>query len=257
MWMDIKDFNLKEEHKILTNSGSKGCQLKYYLDGIWFKVNTTGYEGLAEVMCSLILSCSNYPDFITYELCHVNGRPGCFSENFLEKEEELLSFERVHFINTGKSLTAATMLLDSAAAKFSYVTDFFQNVIDLDVTSYLRAIISMDFLSRNGDRHYNNLAVIKSPDGYRTAPIFDNGDAFFSNFSKYDPWLSIPECIEKSVAMPFSGSFEQQFHLIKNTLKINYEKLFPLLDTISDCRCKEAALALLQRYETIFRDDDI
>jgi hypothetical protein len=255
--MDTRDFKLGDEYKVLTNSGSKGCQLKYYKDGLWFKVNTSGYEGLAELVSSYFLCHSNNPDFISYELCSVNGRPGCYSHNFLGKNEELLSFDRFHFIRTGKSLSAVTALMDNADSRYHYVVDFFMKEAALDIQSYLDAIISLDFLTRNGDRHYNNLAVIKTGSGYKNAPIFDNGDAFFSSYSKFDPWMSITECIEKSVACPFSGSFELQFNLVKKRLKINYKQLLPKLYALPDSRCRTAALYLLDKYENLYRDDSV
>jgi hypothetical protein len=147
--------------------------------------------------------------------------------------------------------------MDDADSRYHYVVDFFIKEAALDIRPYLDVVISLDFLTRNGDRHYNNLAVIKKEHGYRTAPIFDNGDAFFSNYSKFDPWMNIPECIEKCVAHPFSGSFDLQFNLVKNRLKINYKKLLPKLAALPDSRCKTAALYLLDHYKDIYRDDSV
>ena len=38
---------------------SKGNQLKWEQDGIWYKADYTGYEGLAEYMVSRLLEYSN------------------------------------------------------------------------------------------------------------------------------------------------------------------------------------------------------
>ena len=47
---DIKDNNRKS---------SKGNQLKWKRDGIWYKADYTGYEGLAECVVSYLLSKSS------------------------------------------------------------------------------------------------------------------------------------------------------------------------------------------------------
>lgn len=255
--MAMEDFRLSEKNKCLMNSGSRGCQLKYKQGNKWFKINTNGYEDKAEYVSYLLLRCSNYSHYLKYYLCRINDKPGCYSEDFLHDTEELVSFERLYFTHTGKSLTMDVAAIDNVKARIQFVIDFFRNEINLDITDYLNYVISLDFLTRNGDRHFNNLAVIHSEQGYTVAPIFDNGDSFFSSYAKFDPWLSIKECVEKSSAQPFSGSFDEQFSCIENKLRINYTQFFSLLKKLDDCRYKEAATCLLNQYESVFRDDSI
>lgn len=49
---------------------SKGNQLKWYDEGIWYKADYTGYEGLAEYMISQLLKKSTLADeeFVLYDL---------------------------------------------------------------------------------------------------------------------------------------------------------------------------------------------
>lgn len=49
------------EQDIRTNSrqSSKGNQLKWYKNGIWYKADYTGYEGLTEYVVSNLLKYSN------------------------------------------------------------------------------------------------------------------------------------------------------------------------------------------------------
>ena len=48
---------------------SKGNQLKWQRDGIWYKADYTGYEGLAEYMVSSLLKASNLEssEYISYQ----------------------------------------------------------------------------------------------------------------------------------------------------------------------------------------------
>ena len=101
------------------------------------------------------------------------------------------------------------------------------------------------------------MAVIATKTGYREAPVFDNGDAFFSSYQKFEPWLTLDECIEKCTARPFSGSFQSQFSNIKNLLKIDYKCLMKLFQRQVDSRGKKAALYLLNKYRNEFEDKDL
>ena len=54
--MFLEGFEIDDGCKVLMNSGSRGCQLKYLYHNRWFKVNTSGYENMAEYLCYLILA---------------------------------------------------------------------------------------------------------------------------------------------------------------------------------------------------------
>ena len=60
-----------EENELRTaaHQSSKGNQLKWESDGIWYKADYTGYEGLAEYMVSGLLKHSNMneEEYILYQ----------------------------------------------------------------------------------------------------------------------------------------------------------------------------------------------
>ena len=49
---------------------SKGNQLKWENNGIWYKADYTGYEGLAEYLCAHFLKMSSLEEkeFVDYEI---------------------------------------------------------------------------------------------------------------------------------------------------------------------------------------------
>ena len=78
--------------KDLRNSpiqSSKGNQLKWEEDGIWYKADYIGYEGLAEYMVSSLLKYSDMDEneYIMYQTEKIeyksNTYCGCKSRNFL------------------------------------------------------------------------------------------------------------------------------------------------------------------------------
>ena len=63
-------FRLEEnELRTAAHQSSKGNQLKWESDGIWYKADYTGYEGLAEYMVSGLLKHSNMneEEYILYQ----------------------------------------------------------------------------------------------------------------------------------------------------------------------------------------------
>ena len=253
----MEEYNLDKSFFINASRGSKGSQLKYKYENKWFKIDTHGYEGIAESLACDILEASNCSYYVKYHRCMINGRSGCYSENFLEEDEQLITFEDLYYMNTGKSLTEEIARIQNVSERIHFVKVMVQNYTGLDVSRYIDTLIALDFIIRNGDRHLNNMAVIAAKTGYREAPVFDNGDAFFSSYQKFEPWLTLDECIEKCTARPFSGSFQSQFSNIKNLLKIDYKCLMELFQKQVDSRGKKAALYLLNKYQNEFEDKDL
>lgn len=77
-----------EDIKELDRKSSKGNQLKFESDGVWYKADYLGYEGLAEYTVSKLLKFSDmkteeYVDYETEQICY-NGQVfnACRSSDF-------------------------------------------------------------------------------------------------------------------------------------------------------------------------------
>jgi len=66
-------YTIGKEFAIPAGFSSSGIQAKYYKDGFWYKKNRDGNEGLAEQICSDILSFTNIQDYVPYEACRISG----------------------------------------------------------------------------------------------------------------------------------------------------------------------------------------
>ena len=86
------------ERDVKTNNrnSSKGNQLKWRRNGIWYKADYTGYEGLAEYMISKLLRYSDldmteYVDYETEMISYgTTEYTGCKSRNFLPENWQLI-----------------------------------------------------------------------------------------------------------------------------------------------------------------------
>ena len=70
----MKDYKLSARAIVMVAGSSQGTQPKYYDKGYWYKDDYSGYEGKAEYLSSLVLSCSNINDYVRYDECMINGK---------------------------------------------------------------------------------------------------------------------------------------------------------------------------------------
>ena len=91
------------EQDIRTNDrqSSKGNQLKWENDGIWYKADYTGYEGLAEYVISHLLQKSSLfeEEYVLYDLEQIKYKStaynGVRSRNFLNDGWQIITLERL------------------------------------------------------------------------------------------------------------------------------------------------------------------
>lgn len=233
---------------------SIGAQKKYYENGFWYKEDYSGYEGTSEYLASLVLKCSNIEDYVTYEKCLINNKKGCVSKNFLNDNEVYISLYRLHDMYIGGSIDDFVYKYQDVNERILYVENFVKDVTGLEIHDYFSKIFSFDALILNTDRHFNNIGIIANAETnqYRFAPIFDNGRALLSEIEKFPFDTSIDENIENVVGKPFSVNLEYQAHLFGYGLKIDYPKLYSLLEKEEKSRALDVLYFQLEKYKERF-----
>lgn len=257
----MKNYLIDRNFAVLARAGSSfGNQPKFKKDDYWYKFDYLGNEGLAEQLTSGVLSCSSISDYVTYEYCQINGKSGCRSENMLAPGETLLPFSQLYFNATGGILADDVFSLNERE-RFNFIVDFIKEETDFDCSRYLFDNLTLDMLTRNPDRHFKNLALILTAEGeFKAAPIFDNGQGLMQNFTITPPDMEIEEKEDRCFACTISGSFEKQFMLAQDStgyepFKIDYDRLYALLQTYPQSIAKEYLEYSLERYEELFRSD--
>ena len=91
------------EQNIKTNDrqSSKGNQLKWENNNIWYKADYTGYEGLSEYVISHLLSFTSLKEneYVMYKPVEIKYKSkiyrGVSSKNFLKDGWEIITLERL------------------------------------------------------------------------------------------------------------------------------------------------------------------
>ena len=213
----MEQIKLSEREIIESAShSSKGNQPKWFVNGIWYKADHMGYEGLAEIVVSRLLKKTNIKNFVEYFPVKIEfsdyNRSGCYSHNFLEKDEELIPVERLHRLYEGIGLSQKLSEMNGAKDKIRYTVDFIKSVTGLNsFGSYLTAMLEIDAFFLNEDRHTNNIAIIRNAKTkeFRLCPYFDQGLSLLSDLEGF--WLDgdTEKHIMRVEAKPF-GPFASQ-----------------------------------------------
>jgi len=253
----MKNYSIEEKYCINILSDSDGTQKKYYKDGFWYKIDNVGREGLAEELVSIVLSCSDYQDFVVYERCNINDKLGCRCKTFLENKEQFVSFKTLYDNYLNRNLAEDIRQFETTKERFEFLIQFIKGITNIDVTKYLKATFTLDMLIKNPDRHFGNLGIILKSDGtFKTAPIFDNGQGLYQNFQMTPPILEPEEKDARLFAATISGSFEQQVISTGVGLKINYEKLYEKLVLCPESIAKNCLYQQLKKYEYLLRFEE-
>ena len=220
-----------------TGHTSKGDQRKWKVDGIWYKADYMGYEGLAEALVSSLLEKSSlaYP-FVSYQPVQIEYKgqviQGCASRDFLEEGEILIPLEKLYRRYTGESLAVKLAEISEVTERIQYLTDEVEKITELrDFGRYLTAMLEIDAFFLNEDRHTNNIAVIyqEGTQQYALSPLFDQGLCLLADM-KVDYPLERPleTCLEHVEAKPFSADFDEQLEAAEALYGIQLQFHFSL-----------------------------
>lgn len=250
---------LPAEAMVSVSGSSTGTQVKYFYKNIWYKLNKVGYEDVAEVLVSKVLSCSNIKNYVSYKKCIVNKKKSCYSSNFLKKGESYISLQRLYQLYFNRELVDAVRSMEDVKSRIDYVIEFVKKITKLDITEYLGKMLTLDMVILNTDRHFNNIGLVVNSEmnNYKLAPIFDHGNALFSNISEFPFDSSMEDNIEKVVGQPFCANLERQAMELGFGLKVNYQKLYEILKEEPETRAIQVLKNQMKRYEKIIRDDTV
>ncbi len=251
--MKLKEIYIDNKYIVQDKSTSDGAQDKYYKDGIWYKIDHLGGEGMSEYLASLVLKCTNLSSkqYVAYDRCKINGLQGCLSKDFCRDidDGEFITFYRLYTNIYGKDLASVTAKMDYDDA-IEYIVDFIKTTTGLDVREYLANTFFLDRIILNTDRHFNNMGVIYDGEEYHLAPIFDNGKSLLVGCDILETAtdMQIEEQVKKCFSKAFSPSYELNYRYMKNQSDVDLDitKLRGLLETVEDCIKKRVLLYQLQ-----------
>ena len=199
---------------------SKGNQLKFERDGIWYKADYLGYEGLAETVISKLLRFSSldpseYVEYDTEEILYNDQVfTGCRSRDFTDGWQ-LITLERLLLRVYGRGLNQVVYAIGDHTERLRTMVELVVRVTGLKgFGSFMAKTLTVDALFLNEDRHAHNLAVLtKDLREFRLCPLFDHGAGLLSDTrldypEGRDPLQMIPSARPKTFCEDFGEQIE-------------------------------------------------
>ncbi|HCH96484.1 MAG TPA: hypothetical protein DFI63_00510 [Lachnospiraceae bacterium] len=263
----------EQDERQNNRQSSKGNQLKWNNNGIWYKTDYTGYEGLAEYMIShlLLKSSLRQDEFVLYEPEQIRYKDAVYSgvksNDFLEKDWQLITLERLFMTFFGQSLYQSIFKISDPEKRLIFLVEQVERVTNLsDFGVYMNKLFTMDAFFLNEDRHTHNIAILMNKDGrFSYSPIFDNGAGLLADTSLdyplgKDVYLQIKEVRAKTISADFDEQLDLSEKLYGNHLKFHFhaKDVSDLLDGISiysqeeKDRVRDILLSQMKKYAYLF-----
>ena len=263
----------EQDERQNNRQSSKGNQLKWNNNGIWYKADYTGYEGLAEYMIShlLLKSSLRQDEFVIYEPEQIRYKDAVYSgvksNDFLEKDWQLITLERLFMTFFGQSLYQSIFKISDPEKRLIFLVEQVERVTNLsDFGVYMNKLFTMDAFFLNEDRHTHNIAILMNKDGrFSYSPIFDNGAGLLADTSLdyplgKDVYLQIKEVRAKTISADFDEQLDLSEKLYGNHLKFHFhaKDVSDLLDGISiysqeeKDRVRDILLSQMKKYAYLF-----
>ena len=266
----------EQDERQNNRQSSKGNQLKWINNGIWYKADYTGYEGLAEYMIShlLLKSSLRQDEFVLYEPEQIRYKDAVYSgvksNDFLEKDWQLITLERLFKTFFGQSLYQSIFKISDPEKRLIFLVEQVERVTNLsDFGVYINKLFTIDAFFLNEDRHTHNIAILMNKDGrFAYSPIFDNGAGLLADTSLdyplgKDVYLQIKEVRAKTISADFDEQLDLSEKLYGNHLKFHFNSkdVSDLLDRISiysqeeKDRVRDILLSQMKKYAYLFDKD--
>lgn len=244
-------------------SSSKGNQMKWQEDNIWYKADKNGYEGLSEYVVSELLKKSSLSDsdYVHYDLEQIKYKNqiynGCKCKNFLDKNDSIITLERIYKNVNGTSLTKTLEDYSSYKDKLQFLVNAIVEITGLKYFGeYLYRMLVIDAFFLNEDRHLHNIAVVLKKDGsYDYCPIFDNGASLLSDIDVDYPLnvntLDLIQEVKSKTIGPDFLSTIQEAELLYGT-KIEFYFNEEDIDEVVD-KCNIYDTKILKRVKQVIK----
>lgn len=252
---------------------SKGNQLKWENEGIWYKADYTGYEGLSEYLISHLLKKSTLEEdeFVVYNLEQIRYKNqvyrGVKSSSFLKNDWQLITLERLFQNFFGKSLYKAIYSIADHENRLRFMTEQVERMTGLkEFGRYLDKLFTIDAFFLNEDRHTHNIAVLMNGQGeFAYCPMFDHGAGLLADTTmEYPLDVDVYDLMAEAQAKTICSDFDEQLELAYRFYGCDIRFFFDKSDVVKLLenaegypetereRVKEIVFAQMRKYAYLF-----
>ena len=225
------------EQDVRTNDrqSSKGNQLKWENDGMWYKADYTGYEGLTEYVISHLFVKTTLAtnEYVLYDLEQIKYDDRIYNvvriSCFIEDEWQIITLERLFKITLGKSLYKMIYSISDIEERLIYLVEQVERLTGLvEFGNYMNKLFTIDAFFLNEDRHTHNIAVLMNGNGkFKYCPIFDNAAGLLSDTTMdYPLCKNVYDLMKKAKSKTICSDFDEQLDVSEKLYGNNIKMAF-------------------------------
>ena len=250
------DEQIDKNYIIHLEGSSEGAQRKYFKENYWYKEDKAGHEGQVEFLVSNFLTFTSLDkeEYILYENGSINKKAGCRSKNFLNDGESFVTLYRLYYSEFGKNLASVSAHMPTMDERIEHTIQFIKDLAGIDITDYLRKTFTLDMITLNEDRHFNNLGLLEKDSHFRQVPIFDNGNSLLTTNVSVNWHFPVEDNVKRVIARPFSGSHEKMFTYFGKGFDVDWDNFISWLHTQEDSKEKEVFLYQANFYKKKWKE---
>lgn len=267
--VELLQNEMRDDHR----QSSKGNQLKWKQNNIWYKADYTGYEGLSEYIISHLIQKSTLgkKELLGYETEKIKYKNqvfnGCRSNDFLTEGMQMITLERLFQHEFGTSLHKSIYSIQNHEDRLIFLVNQTERITGLtEFGVYMSKMMTIDALFLNEDRHTHNIAVLLDEDGtFHYCPYFDHGAGLLSDTTMDYPFsVDVEQLIQTVQSKTFASEFDEQLdiaeklygtHLKFNFDRKNVEELIQKDDVYGEIekkRIMEIMTTQIRKYKYLF-----
>ena len=138
--------------------------------------------------------------------------------------------------------------------RIEHTIQFIKDLAGIDITDYLRKTFTLDMITLNEDRHFNNLGLLEKDSHFRQVPIFDNGNSLLTTNVSVNWHFPVEDNVKRVIARPFSGSHEKMFTYFGKGFDVDWDNFISWLHTQEDSKEKEVFLYQANFYKKKWKE---
>lgn len=240
---------------------SKGNQLKWHKDNVWYKADFTGYEGLSEYIISRLIAKSTLEpiEYALYSTVQIKYKHSVFngakSNNFLKDGWQIITLSRLYQTRFNRDFTKDIYSIQDVSERLEYFVNQVIKITGLkSFGKYINKILTIDALFLNEDRHLQNIGVLMGPNGeFDYCPIFDQGAGLLADTTldyplTVDVYTLIDDVHAKTICSDFNEALDASEKIYGENIHFTFTKkdVSKLLSEVTTYDDK-----IIKRVETI------
>lgn len=210
----------------------KSCDGLYYIKTRFLHQQRLWHDDFVEVIASQYTHQCNFSGdvpVVRQGLCRLGNEECSYSEAFDVDNWSFTSFSR-YLDKEFDTLSRLSTRISDKYTWFCTLRDFYNSALEEDATEYLVAMMLLDLVVANEDRHLSNFGYLSCSETLQMVPcpLFDFGLGLFEHSTLYYEGTPLDRAVKKIRIKPWSMKVLQVLDLLNEHFSSDVSAMLPV-----------------------------